>query len=54
MPRWCPVPQSSVELSQTAKGTTTVTVKVYAATADEAASLAQRLYDELTVKYASS
>lgn len=47
-----PAPQSSVELSQTAKGTTTVTVKAYAANADEAAATAQRLYDELVTRYA--
>ncbi len=47
-----PAPASSVELSQTAKGTTTVTVKVYAADADEAAAAAQRLYDELVSRYA--
>jgi len=47
-----PAPSSSVELSQTAKGATQVTVKAYAASADEAAATAQRLYDELTGKYA--
>jgi hypothetical protein len=47
-----PAPQSSVELAQTAKGATTVTVKVYAATPDEAATLAARVYDELTARYA--
>ncbi len=47
-----PAPQSSVELSQTAKGATTVTVKAYAASADEAAATAQRLYDELTSRCA--
>jgi len=45
-------PSSSVELSQTAKGTTTVTVKAYAASADEAAATAQRVYDTITGKYA--
>jgi len=41
-----------VELSQTAKGATQVTVKAYAASADEAAATAQRLYDTITGKYA--
>jgi len=45
-------PQSSVELSQTAKGATQVAVKAYAANADEAAATAQRLYDAITGKYA--
>jgi len=45
-------PQSSVELSKTARGTTTVTVKAYAASADEAAATAQRVYDAITGKYA--
>ncbi len=45
-------PQSSVELSQTAKGATQATVKAYAASADEAAATAQRLYDTITGKYA--
>ncbi len=44
-------PQSSVELSQTAKGATQV-VKAYAASADEAAATAQRVYDTITGKYA--
>lgn len=47
-----PTPQSSIELSQTAKGTTTVTVKVYAADPDEAAAKAQELYDLLCARYA--
>ncbi len=47
-----PAPSSSVELSQTAKGATQVTVKAYAASADEAAATAQRLYDTITGKYA--
>jgi len=47
-----PAPSSSVELSQTAKGATQVTVKAYAASADEAAATAQRLYDAITGKYA--
>ncbi len=45
-------PQSSVELSQTAKGATQVTVKAYAASADEAAATAQRVYDTITGQYA--
>ncbi len=45
-------PQSSVELSQTAKGATQVTVKAYAASADEAAATAQRVYDAIAGKYA--
>ncbi len=43
-------PQSSVELNQTAKGATQVCVKAYAASADEAAATAQRLYDTITGK----
>ena len=46
-----PEPQSSVELSQTARGATQVTVKVYAASAEDAAQQAQALYDALVAKY---
>ena len=46
-----PEPQSSVELSQTAKGLTTATVKVYAADPFAASEAAQELYDNLVAKY---
>jgi len=45
------VPQSSVELSQTAKGATQVCVKTYAATTAEAAAIAQQTYDALVARY---
>lgn len=49
-----PVPQSSVELSQTAKGATQVAVKCYAANAEDAANQAQQIYDRLVATYAPS
>lgn len=47
-----PAPQSSVTLSQTAKGLTQVEIKCYAATVEEAARIAQEAYDTLCAKYA--
>lgn len=49
-----PTSLSSVELSQTAKGATQVTVKSYANDLHNAADLAQELYDQLTAKYATA
>lgn len=46
-----PAPQSSIEITQSAKGDARVTVKVYAADPDEAAAKAQQLYDALLAKY---
>lgn len=47
-----PAPQSSVTLTQGAKGDTRVEVKVYSATVSEAADLAQKQYDALVAYYA--
>ena len=47
-----PQPMSSIELKQSATGKTAVTVKVYAATVEEAAALATAQYDTLTQRYA--
>ena len=46
-----PTSLSSVELGQTAKGATQVSVKVYSANPRGAAHEAQALYDELVAKY---
>lgn len=47
-----PAPQSSVTLSQTAKGLTQCEVKVYASDPEEAARQATALYDSLVQRYA--
>lgn len=47
-------PQSSVELTQNAKGATQITVKVYHRDPDQAAATAQRLYDDLATTYRAS
>jgi hypothetical protein len=44
-------PQSSVELSQNAKGATQIVVKVYAPMPAAAADMAQQLYDALRARY---
>jgi hypothetical protein len=44
-------PQSSIDLSQTAKGATQVAVKVYSSDAHQAANVAQELFDQLTGRY---
>lgn len=46
-----PIPQSSVELSQTAKGGTQVCVKVYGPDPERAMLEAIRLYDLLRARY---
>lgn len=47
-----PAPQSSVELSQTAKGATQVCCKVYGSDPEAAMVEAIRLYDQLVKRYA--
>jgi hypothetical protein len=47
-----PIPQSSVELSQTAKGGTQACVKIYGPDPERAMLEAIRLYDLLVAKYA--
>jgi hypothetical protein len=44
-------PQSSVEISQNAKGATQIAVKVYHRDPVEASTLAQGLYDQLAHRY---
>lgn len=46
-----PAPQSSVQIEQAAKGPPRMTVKVYAASADEAAEIATVIYDRLVARY---
>jgi hypothetical protein len=48
-----PAPQSSIEITQSAKGDARITVKVYAADPLEAARTAQQLYDTLTARFAT-
>ena len=48
-----PEPQCSVQIESRAKGAPSITVKAYAVSADEAAAIASRVYDELVQKYAS-
>lgn len=47
-----PAPLSSVRLESRAKGPPTIEIKVYAASAQEAADEATRLYDALLRTYA--
>ena len=47
-------PQSSVELTQNAKGVTQIVVKVYDRDPEQASATAQRLYDELAATYRTS
>jgi len=47
-------PQSSVELTQNAKGATQIVVKVYDRDPQQAAPTAQHLYDELAATYRAS
>jgi len=47
-------PQSSIELTQNAKGATPIVVKVYDREPEQAAATAQRLYDELVATYRAS
>lgn len=49
-----PAPQSSVTLSQTAKGLTQVEVKAYGTDLDEVAARAQAQYDRLCAVYAAA
>lgn len=46
-----PAPLSSVQIEQAAKGPPRCTVKVYAASVEEAAQIATDIYDRLVARY---